>query len=495
MRLAFLIMLAVATLSGRASWAQELLQSPFPSQEQIRATGAGRVPADLELSVDLSTAGGERRSVRLLFATDWASGTTGSETIVDDFARKREFIVQGGTVESRNPASVVAFRVSEYQNRAGLRRMLDAVFKARGDQGLTTALHACDAASELGVLLPIKGYDAKTKMKPARVGVRVSCGGREIGGFEASEQAAPASFWPWFARAFPTHPDVLTAIRKTGRVPRTAFASYRAADGRQKRSTWSLEGARTVSADHPLASASATIAVPSYSTDALGGPPVALARSAVDGSAAGGAPRSLAEWDTRVARAAAETGQAAAFFESVAGLGQFAPDGRCLPAEAATCRQVAAARDLIGTEPAVSAFVQVVLAEQSGQSAKAIDALASVQDPALRDHPVLQASWALALRKLKPEDLAAARARGLAVDPGPLHFAAVQAYPYNPGYWTDLGDWFAANWHWPAAYFCYDVAASLPVPSSRGPVLHPALRSKQALTARLRTDFPQFFEP
>ena len=71
--------------------------------------------------------------------------------------------------------------------------------------------------------------------------------------------------------------------------------------------------------------------------------------------------------------------------------------------------------------------------------------------------------------------------------------ARCKAIPYNPAYWTDLGDYFGRSYDFLTAYVLYDVAFSLPMPDAqRG---NPALSGKRSVNARIRGDFPAFFLP
>jgi peptidyl-dipeptidase Dcp len=59
------------------------------------------------------------------------------------------------------------------------------------------------------------------------------------------------------------------------------------------------------------------------------------------------------------------------------------------------------------------------------------------------DHPALGAAFALALLSGGEAMRKQAQAAGLPSDAKALHIRAVKAYPYNPAYWTALGDYFA----------------------------------------------------
>jgi hypothetical protein len=83
------------------------------------------------------------------------------------------------------------------------------------------------------------------------------------------------------------------------------------------------------------------------------------------------------------------------------------------------------------------------------------------------------------------------RTRGLPTDAKALHVRAIQAYPYNPAYWTDLGDLFVRRYDMWTAYALYDVAFSLPMPDAQR--ANVTLAGKRRLAARIRADFPAFF--
>ena len=143
------------------------------------------------------------------------------------------------------------------------------------------------------------------------------------------------------------------------------------------------------------------------------------------------------------------------------------------------------------TDAAVRALFEVIKAEQLRRPADAVAAMLSARSSPLADHLVLGASFALALQSGGDSVRKQAQAAGLPSEAKPLHVRALQAYPYNPAYWTDLGDYFARSYDLWTAYVLYDVALSLPMPDAQRSNV--ALAGKRSFAARIRGDFPAFF--
>ena len=77
---------------------------------------------------------------------------------------------------------------------------------------------------------------------------------------------------------------------------------------------------------------------------------------------------------------------------------------------------------------------------------------------------------------------------GLPTDASLLQARALEALPYNPAFWTDIGDRIGAQYEWPDAFLLYDVAYSLPMPEALAG--NRALESKRVAIERIRRDFP-----
>lgn len=494
MRAWLMATLGAAVTLASASHAQvqgkQLLQNPYAD---IATTLARHPPAAARLEITASDTLGRSpaSSTTVALADAWAAATDARETRVFDFVMNRHFLVRGQTVESSNPAALAAFRVLEFQNRAVLQGVVGAATKGNS-KGADASLHPCQAANELGVALPIQGYTADAKIEQAPNGGRLICDGREFGRYELSEHTAPPTFWPYFANTFGGHPELVRAMKRSGRLPR--LVTVQLGLGRNPTRTWTLSGINEAPIPYPIASR-LTVVGGSSLPETVQPRLEPLARSALAETAAGGPPGSVGDWDARVKRAAETGGAAAAYLEAMAGSHLFPMEQGCLPADAETCRQLAATRKIEEKEPVVAAFFSIVRAEQTGELEGAVNALASLKPSAVYDFPVLGASYALALHKMREPAITAAKAKSLPVDPIELHVRAIEAYPYSPAYWSDLGDYFLLNWDMASAYYCFDVAANLPVPSTSEVALSAVVRGKRQFILRLLKDFPEFFGP
>src|SRR5690606_5208532 len=84
-------------------------------------------------------------------ASDWALVHEGDRTTLYDFRLNRVFMLGEGDFTTANGMGLLVFRVMERQNRRYLQHMLDAL----GTQDEFP--DACDAESELGVVIPQLG--------------------------------------------------------------------------------------------------------------------------------------------------------------------------------------------------------------------------------------------------------------------------------------------------------------------------------------------------
>jgi hypothetical protein len=158
-------------------------------------------------------------------------------------------------------------------------------------------------------------------------------------------------------------------------------------------------------------------------------------------------------------------------------------------ARSAICDVLRDLKRTVTTDSAVRALLSVAMAEQARKPGEAVAAMVSARSSPHADHPALGAAFALALHA-GPVLRKQAEVAGLPADPVPLHVRALQAYPYNPAYWTDLGDLIARSFK-ADGYLLYDVALSLPMPEAQRS--NAVLNNRRRIAARLRDDFPAFF--
>jgi hypothetical protein len=136
-------------------------------------------------------------------------------------------------------------------------------------------------------------------------------------------------------------------------------------------------------------------------------------------------------------------------------------------------------------DPAPMALLEIGMAEQRGDNAAAIAAMRRTKTSPSRDHPVLSASFALALLKFYEAALAQARAANLPTDIRALQARALMQLPYIPAYWADVADNYERNYDWPTAFPFYDGAFSLPAQASSA-----AMQDRRARLKPIRRDFP-----
>lgn len=311
-----------------------------------------------------------------------------------------------------------------------------------------------------------------------------------MGGFTAGNGAAPpAALWPAVYAEMPTHPVLHRRVRESGRAPTRLNISYREGGSQLTQRSWRLVAIETVGTPYPLLAT-----VRNATADALDEivPDAGrIGAEAVAGRALGGAP-TLESWDAHLRDISGREGEAAASMLIAATINMF-PELQCNGAHAqlTVCRLLFGMRAL--PDPAPWAQIEVGVAEQRGDSAAAIAAMQRAQASPLRDHPALGATFALAILRFDEAALAQARAANLPVDVAALQNHALLALPYNPAYWTDIGDRYGRNYDWATALTFYDVAYSLPLPSAVAS--NPVLVTKRTQMERIRRDFPDSFLP
>ncbi|MEJ0059287.1 MAG: hypothetical protein WDM79_06870 [Terricaulis sp.] len=458
--------------------------NPFATAPALRAE-RGETP-DAHYRARYEVIGGETPELAITAADDWALVETSDGARLFDFRLGR--ILELRTAESAfisyNLASHVAFRVMERQNRLYIATVIAQLSPTMAGDG-------CDAETELGIVIPSLSDAGAAALHRDGAVQSLQCNGRIVGSFEIDDGAAPPrAFWPALRATMTVHPALYAALVETAHAPRRLEATYRFGGGDTATShTWRLIAVESVSTPYPLDAAFANITAQTMDSEIAPGIG-AVAASAIDGSAFGGA-YTLERWNAYVAQTGRTDGPAAAALLLSVSLNMF-PDlvTACTSgARHAACEPIRNLGNLVQSDVAVRAMRDIIVAEQDGDPAAAVPAMRSVQGTRFASHPALGASYALALIGGGDAVLRQAQAAGLPSDPTPLQIAALRAYPYAAGYWTDFGDRFAVNYQYPQAYWLYDVAASLPVPAAhQGPPL-----SKQQFLARLRQDFPAFF--
>ncbi|HYD87815.1 MAG TPA: hypothetical protein VEA80_10095 [Vitreimonas sp.] len=480
LRLALTMLFTV--LASAPAFAQPVFANPFADAPTYRAERGSLTEASYRVRYEATySERGATPVVRELVmdvAPDWSLVRDGAVTRLYDFKLNRVFVIYGDSFSTMNGLADVTFRVMERQNRTYLARVMSAA-GARGDLA-----DACDAESELGLAIPGSTDAGATEIRERAGAFSLRCAGREVGGFTPGDgAAAPAAFWPTMYAVMITHPALHQRVRDTGRAPAQMEITYREAPGPLTRRAWRLVAVETVSTPYPLDAAlrnetAATI-------DQLAPGAGAAGAEAVAGRAQGGAP-TLQSWDHHLRTVSRRDGEAAAAMLIGLTYNMF-PELQCDAGQPHfVCDLVRRVRSLEDRGP--WSQLEVAIAEQQRNPAAAIAAMQSAQNSRHRDHPALGATFALALSQFNQDQLAQARAAGLPTDIAALQNRALIAFPYNPAYWTDVGDRFGYNYEWPSAFLFYDVAYSLPMPSALE--RNQALVDKRAQMQRIRRDFP-----
>jgi|CXWL01.1.fsa_nt_gi hypothetical protein len=346
----------------------------------------------------------------------------------------------------------------------------------------------CDAESELGLAIP--GTTAPTtSLRERRGGVRLMCANREIGGFVLGEGSPPPeAFWPTLFQEMTVHPSLHQRVRESGRAPTRLDIAFRVSPEAVTTRSWRLIAIETAILAYPLNDSMQNTTAETL--DQLLGPGIAqTAADAVAGRALGGPP-SLQSWGEHLRAVTRSDGPAAAAMLLMPTFNMF-PElaGACsTPQFHPACEISRNLRTIAQDDHAPLALIEIGMAEQQGNATAAIAAMQRAQSSRNRDHPALGASFALALLKFSDDYLAQARAANLPTDVAALQARALAALPYNPAYWTDVGDRYAVNYEWHSAFLFYDVAFSLPMPSAveRSEVL----AARRTNFERIRRDFP-----
>jgi hypothetical protein len=477
----------LALLMAPCAMAQPLFANPLDTAAGYRAA-RGAVPDATysyryEMIATEADATPTVSEATIVLATDWALLRNGADAVLYDFNLNRQFALSGDRFTTTNGMADLVFRVMERQNRAYLGQVLSAV-----DAGSTMA--DCDSDAELGLAMPkrpSKGVAAFTENQGAWT---FTCDGRAMGGFAAGTEKAPAAFWPTLFNAMPMHPALFKRLREAGLAP--ASIEITGTTGSvQRKTVLKLQSVERIVTSYPLTEAMRNETAGRF--DALLGSGMGqVAADAVSGRAAGGPP-SLQSWNDHV-RALASTDQAAAAMLVMPSFNMF-PEiaGLCERQEHAVCAAARVMNAIKASEPAPMALVAMGMAEQDGKNDEAIEAMRVIQNSRHRDHPAASGSFALALLKFKPADLAKAKAAGLPTDVVSLQAKAIAGLPYNPAYWTDAGDTHVPSYNWRNATLFYDVAFALPMPSAVNS--NGVLVGKRNLFEAIRQDFPDAFLP
>ncbi|MEZ5971440.1 MAG: hypothetical protein R3C31_06545 [Hyphomonadaceae bacterium] len=465
--------------------AQAFFGNPFSDAATYRSARGALDEARYRVRYDatITEHGGQPVVGEITFdvADDWALVREGDRTTLYDFQLNRVFTIDADSFRGQNAMGNLTFRIMERQNRA----YLTQIAQSAGVQA-NQLPDACDAETELSVVVPGARAGA-TSFREQRGVFTFTCDDREMGGFTMGEGAAPPrAFWPAMYAEMGTHPALHHRVRETGHAPAQLSTSFRSGAAQPAQRAWRLIAVENVSTPYPLVENLRNVSADALNQLVPGTGQIGV--DAVAGRAQGGAP-TLQSWDAHLRDISRREGEAAAAMLMAPSFNMF-PELQCNSGPRyAICEIAQRLRSI--RDPAPMAILEVGMAEQSHNNAAAIAAMTRAQSSPLRDHPALGAAFALAALRFNDAERAQATAAHLPLDIAALQNRALLAYPYNPAYWTDVGDRYGANYEWPSAFMFYDVAYSLPMPS--------ALSGNQSLIARrtqmerIRRDFPEAF--
>jgi hypothetical protein len=478
---------ALLLLAPLPAMAQPLFANPMDTAAGYRAARGDAPDATHRFRYEITRAdtgaAPEVTEATIAIASDWALFRNADEAVLYDFRLNRQFALAGDTFATTNGMADLLFRVMERQNRAYLGQLLSAV--DAGDM-----MTDCESDAELGLAMPQRPSKAAISFSQSSGVQSFTCDGKAMGSFAVGAEKAPAAFWPTLFNTMPMHPALFKRLRDTGALP-LSLEMLRTVGNVQHRTTLKLVSAEVLATPYPLTSAMRNTTAEQF--DTLLGPGMGqLAADAVAGRAAGGPP-TLQGWNDYIA-GMARTDPAAAAMLGMPSFNMFPElQTMCGRQDHAVCTALRSMAALKATEPAPMALLEMGMAEQSGNMNDAIKAMQTIQGSRHRDHPAASGSFALALLKFKPADIAKARAAGLPTDVAALQAKAIAGLPYNPAYWTDAADPHVAGYQWRNATLFYDVAFALPMPSAV--TSNGVMVGKRSLFENIRKDFPDAFLP
>lgn len=421
-------------------------------------------------------------------AADWAQARRGDAALLLDYRLERIFDIDAGrgTFVSGYLSGHALFRLLERQNRATIEAALKAAgVTDRADDG-------CDAETELGVV--IGSIEPRLEVRVAPGGgnwLHAHCNGRRIGAVRFDPaQVAPPTLWPALADVFSIHPALLAVAAEDGRVPVHLEAAFHVM-GREMTRSWDLIAAEDDATAYPLRSELRNVTATAL--EALTSPELVTAAQEALGHVGDRVPPTAGEWDAGLGalRRMSAGAAALALFPT---LGMFPESGACASGRMpVTCSLVQSLGALAGTDAAVAAMLVNVMA-QTMEEAEVDKVLAAMEaagaSPNVR-HPALGASFAISLLLMPQAGRDKAASMGLPTDARGLMQAAIVAYPYNPGFWLDLGHLFVGNWDITTGLLLADIAASLPMPEAQRS--NATLLDAARQVGLVRRDAPQFF--
>ena len=469
-KLTFLVAMMFSATSVRS--AEIPFLNPFATPQELALQRSTPEAATHRLTFRRTTKNNDEAdqvaTVVIDVANDWALYSDGSRTTLHDYRLLSWFVIDTtrGTFSFGNKVGNAAFLVAEIVNRKLMQRLLDSA--GTGD----AVGDVCDSETELRSRLP-EGDDFRGNVTIDRdkASITATCNGRTIGTIQLGEGGAvPAALWPTLVATLPLHPALSAEFGGMTSAPRQLQVFYEQVGG-SVTETLTLEAAGPSAAPYPL-----TADLRNTSADRLAAtttPELALtAQAAVAGTADGGVPTSES-WGRRLYAMAQEGNGSSAVLALLPTSAMFPELLQACSAENKTPACVLSA-NLIAfaeIEPAVGGALAIAKAQQSGDQVMAMAAMMTAQRSDIADDPVLGQTFALALLTFGGAFQEGAASAGLPSDPLPLMVRSIEAYPYNPWYWTDLADLYIAKWDYDTAMMLLAVAFSLDIPAASNPLL------------------------
>lgn len=422
-------------------------------------------------------------------ADDWALYNDGSQTVLYDYRLMSLFVIDisRGSFTVGSKVAQAAFLAAEIGNRKVLANLVESA--GAGDD---TMGGACDAETALSSRLREgDAFRGNVSIDREESSITAACNGRTVGIIQRSDGGAvPAALWPTLVTTFPLHPALAAELADMQSVPRQIQVFYEQL-GRAVTVTLTLETSAPSATPYPLTAelknASAAQLAATTSPELA-----SLAEAAIAGTADGGVPTS-AIWEQRL-NAMGQDGSPSRAILALLPTSAMFPEllQGCSPdSKTAACVLAANAMTFAEVDPAVKGALTIAVAEQSGNPGLAMAAMKAAQDSTIADDPVLGQAFALALLRFGGAFQGESAAAGLPADPLPLMLRTLEAYPYNPWYWTDLADLYIARWDYGTAMTLLAVAFSLDIPAAA----NPALLAKGPTVEAVRESHPAFFLP
>ena len=448
---------------------------PHTSAAQILAARPRAAGEEWRATYRVTEGEGGPREVVVGLGPDYLLISEGPHRTIVDRALRRRIEIEGDQFANTSLYAMPAFAAYEIQNRAALRRVMNAA-------GQSVGIYSLDqfwAEADLGVTTG--GPAVQIEAAPLPSGGSVySYRGTEVARFSPSDRSLPAVRGEllrlFLQHRLRLHPSIRDAIVATGRMPQEiAYSRPVALELRQE--TWQL----TVFEQHPAAYALPPSAGPVIRADAFF--EREILPSMLAAVEAHQPPRSL-DQSRRAAVAAADRGNWADAMLIVMETSLQYGVHDCPPPLAARkeCLDLAAHRSEMMADLGAAAFVQAT-GIQYRDSAQAIRlwrgmSRSGLSNPTLID---LMIANTLSSQEAKPS-------QAEAEEPTRLFASALRGNPFIASIYKDIGDHYMRRLAPLTAWIAYDLGRAVP-----GRPANDNLAKISALERLLEQQHPAFF--